>query len=344
MIKTVEVPFSGHPDKICDQIVDSILDEYLKRDEKSRVDIQALGSHGMLMIGGTVDSRADFDVSAVASRIYKEIGFDDEMEPFVNLERPSEDIARTVVNGGAQGTSIVYGYATKETREYLPKAVVYANAIARRVEDLRRTDQEFSFLMPDGKVQIAMDGNRVISVSLSVQHKDHVEIPDIQSLLVDQAILPVIGQNEGVKLFVNSAGQFCHGGFAACGGASGRKELSDTYGGLLPHGGASFSGKDPKQPARCGLYMARYVAKNLVAEGVAGNVLIAAGYTMGHAEPAFLRATTGGGKDITEIVRERFDFRPEAIMERLKLTEPMYSRVATYGQFGREGLPWEELS
>lgn len=343
MIKTVEVPLSGHPDKICDQIVDTILDEYLKRDPNSRVDIQALGSHGMLMIGGTVDSRADFDIAAITKQVHQSIGFDDDVEPFVNIERPSEDMSRNIVNGGAQGTSIVYGYATKQTREYLPKAVVYANAIARRLDDLRRMDEGFSFLLPDGKVQIAMDGDRAVSVSLSVQHQAGVELSTIKSALVDTAIAPVIGDTSGVKLYVNSAGPFCSGGFTACGGASGRKEIADTYGGLLPHGGASFSGKDPLQPARCGKYMARFAAKNLVAEGVAGSVLISAGYTMGHAEPVFLRAQTGTGEDISDMVKERFDFRPAAIVERLDLARPIYAQVSTFGQFGRDGVPWEEI-
>lgn len=343
MIKTVEVPLSGHPDKICDQIVDSILDEYLKRDPQSRVDIQALGSHGMLMVGGTVDSRADFDVAAITKKVHESIGFEDDVEPFVNIERPSEDMSRNIVNGGAQGTSIVYGYATKQTREYLPRASVYANAIARRLDDLRRVDDGFSFLLPDGKVQIAMAADRVLSVSLSVQHKEGIEASAVKSAIVEGAIAPVIGDTSGVKLFVNSAGPFCSGGFSACGGASGRKEIADTYGGLLPHGGASFTGKDPLQPARCGQYMARFAAKNLVAEGAAGSVLISTGYTMGHAEPIFLHAQTGTGEDISDAVKERFDFRPAAIVERLDLARPIYAQISTFGQFGREGLPWEEI-
>lgn len=343
MLKTVEVPLSGHPDKICDQIVDSILDEYLKRDPKSAVDIQALGSHGILMIAGTADSKADFDVATIASGVYKQIGFEDEIEPFVNIERPSDGVSRAMVGGGARGTSIVYGYATKETREYLPRAVVYANAIARRLDDLRRLDDQFPFLLPDGKVQIAMDGKNVIAVSVSVQHDQGVEISHVQSLIVDHGIMPIIGEQSGVKLFVNSGGKFIDGGFSACGGASGRKELTDTYGGLLPHGGASFTGKDPLQPARCGQYMARFVAKNLVARGVSGNVLINAGYTIGHQEPIFLRAVTGSGEDISKQVKEEFDFRPEAIVERLDLRRPIFGRIASYGQFGREGVPWEDL-
>lgn len=344
MLKSVEIPFSGHPDKICDQIVENILDEYLKRDPKSRLNIQALGSHGMMMIGGTVDSRADFDVAAIAINQYKKIGFEDDVEPFVNLERPSEDMTRSLINGGAQSTCIVYGYATKQTREYLPRVLVYANAIARRIHDLRCTSPDFGFLLPDGKVQLAMDNEQVISVSVSVQHREEADFAQVQSSILDQVILPIVGTDERVKFFVNSAGRFCSGGFGACGGASGRKELADTYGGLIPHGGASYTGKDPYSPARAGTFMSRYVAKKLVSEGVSSSVMITVGYTIGHAEPVFLRAVGADGKDITALIKDRFDFRPEAIVERLQLANPIYTRVSNYGIFGRESVPWEDVS
>lgn len=345
MIKSVEIPLAGHADKICDQIVDAILDEYLRRDPKSRVDIQALGSHGMLMIGGTVDSRADFDVATIARQVYASIGFSDDIEPFVNIERPGEDISKSIVNGGAQGTAIVYGYATRKTREFLPKPLVYANAIARRLRDLRIVDDAGGeFLLPDGKVQLSMDGNNVQSVSVSVQHTEDASPNDLKSFIVDRAILPVIGSEEKTKYFVNVAGSFTTGGFESGGGVSGRKEVSDTYGGLLPHGGAGFTGKDPLHPARAGQYMARFVAKKLVAEGVSGNVFISVAYTIGQKEPVFVEAKTGEGKDISQMVRDNYDFRAEAIVERLDLLKPMYGDVAIFGQFGRGDLPWEQVS
>ncbi len=206
MFKTVEVPLAGHPDKICDQIVDAILDEYLRRDNKSRVDIQALGSHGMMMIGGTVDSRADFDCSEIAKRVYKEIGYSDDIEPFVNIERPSEDLSKSIVKGGAQGTTVVRGYATKETREMLPRAVVFANALARRVDDLRRADESFSWMLPDGKVQLTMDGNTPIAVTLLVQHIDKVDLANVQTKLVENVIIPVLGDDTGVKMYISQNG------------------------------------------------------------------------------------------------------------------------------------------
>ncbi|MFH1712278.1 MAG: methionine adenosyltransferase domain-containing protein [Patescibacteria group bacterium] len=344
MFKTVEVPLSGHPDKICDQIVEAILDEYLRRDPKSRVDLQALGSHGMLMVGGTVDSRADFDSGEIVKRVYKDIGYNDEIEPFINIERPSEDMSRNMVNGGAQGTTVVYGYATKETREYLPRTYVYANAIARRIDDLRRTDESFTWMCPDGKVQLTMDGEKPVAVTVLVQHLDKMNLQQIQAQLVDQAIVPILGEHQGMKLYVNCGGAFCSGGFCAGAGASGRKNHADTYGGLLPSGGSSISGRDPWKPQRAGNFMARFAAKSLVAKGVAGNILISAGYTIGQPEPIFLHAQTGKGEDITAIVKEKFDFRPEAIVEQLDLAKPIYHKVSTYGYFGRDGVPWEQIA
>jgi len=343
MLKTVEVPLIGHPDAVCDQIVEGLLDEYLRRDKNSRVNLKACGSHGMIMVGGTVDSRADFDAASLVKKIYKSIGYTDDIEPFVNIERPSEDLAKTIVNGGAQGTVTVYGYATKETREFLPKAYIYANAIARRIDDLRKHNEAFAFLKPDGKVQVTMDGSTVVAVTVSVQHDNSVDKNVVQTNILENAIMPVIGDAQGVKVFINSAGEFSHGGFYAGAGASGRKVLANTYGGLLPHSGAILSGRDPLQPSRAGTLMARYVAKNLVAEGVAGNILITVGYAIGHNDPVFLQAMTGKGEDITDMVRARFDFRPEAIVEKLNLRQPFYQRMSEHGYFGKEEAPWEKI-
>lgn len=342
MLKVVEAPLAGHPDKMCDQIVEAIVDEYLRRDPLSRLDLQALGTHGMVMIGGVVDSRADFDAADLVRRVYEKIGYKDGVEPFVNAERPTEDVARTIVQGGAQGTTVVHGYATRETREFMPRPVVYANALAKRVDDLRRTDPLFSWLRPDGKVQVALDGERVVSVALIVEHDEAMELPYLQTLLLDQVITPICGADEGMKVFVNPSGKFTNGGFAAGVGVSGRKVLADSYGGLLPHGGAALAGKDPLKPARSGNYMARAVAKQLVREGVAGNVLVTIGYTTGLNEPTLFAVRGGAGEDLTDMVRQRFDFRPEAIVERLRLRQPWYEATAMFGQFGREGLPWED--
>lgn len=342
MLRIVETPLAGHPDKMCDQIVDAIVDEYLRRDPHSRLDLQALGSHGMVMIGGVVDSRADFDIAELARRVYEKIGYKDGIEPFLNIERPTEDVARTIVQGGAQGTTVVHGYATRETREMLPRAVVYANTLARRIDNLRTTDPLFSWLRPDGKVQVAFHADDVCAVTLVIEHDEAMEPAQVQTLLFDHAILPVCGEREGMRIFVNPSGKFTQGGFTAGVGVSGRKVLADSYGGLLPHGGASLAGKDPLKPARSGTYMARAVARQLVHEGHAKNVLITVAYTTGIAEPTLLSARGGGGEDLTALVRDRFDFRPEAVVERLGLRRPLYQESARFGMFGREGLPWED--
>lgn len=342
MLKVVEAPLPGHPDKMCDQIVEAIVDEYLRRDPLSRLDLQALGSHGMIMIGGVVDSRADFDAAELARRVYSDIGYSDGIEPFVNAERPTEDVARTIVQGGAQGTTVVHGYATRETREFLPRPVVYANTLARRIADLRRVDPLFAWLKPDGKVQIALEGERVVAVTLIIEHDEVMEQPAVQAALYEHVIKPVCGEDEGMKIFVNPSGKFTNGGFAAGVGVSGRKVLADSYGGLLPHGGAALAGKDPLKPARAGSYMARAVAKQLVREGLASNVLVTIGYTTGMNEPTLLSARGGNGEDLTDVIRARFDLRPEAIVERLRLRQPWYQASSMFGQFGNEAMPWEE--
>lgn len=342
MLKAVEAPLAGHPDKVCDLLVESVVDEYLRRDLLSKMDIQALGSNGMVMLGGVVDSRADFDVAEIAKQAYINVGYTDSIEMFVNLERPSEERLRVPRSTGASGTAIMYGYATRETRELMPRSVVYANALARRIDDLRRTDARFSWLRPDGKVQLAMQGEQIVAVTLIAAHAEDMDINHVQALLLEHAVVPVLGNVEGVKVFINPVGPFTTGGFTLNAGVSGRKVLSDTYGGLLPHGGMAMVGKDPLKPSRSGAYMARFAARELVKEGVASNVLITAVYSVGLEEPVALFARGGDGTDLSKVVSERFDFRSEAIVERFNLRRPMYAACANYGIFGRGGVPWEE--
>ncbi len=342
MYKTVEMPLAGHPDKICDQIVEALVDEYLRRDEKSRANIQALGSHGMMMIGGTVDSRADFNAADFVQSIYASCGYKDEIEPFVNIEKPGEDLARILVKGASQSTASVYGYATKETREFLPKSVVYAHDLAKRIDDLRRSDESFSWLGPDGSVQITMDKDRPVSVAIAAQHHADMDHAQIQMGLLDAAIIPVLGNHSGIKLFVNSAGMFTDGGFMASVGASSGKVQASTYGGLLPSGLSSFFGKDPYQPSKCGTYMARFIAKSLVSSGQVGNALVKLVYVMGQPEPILVEAISGSGEQLQEKVKE-YDLRPEAIVERFGLTKPLYHSLSTYNMFVREDAPWEQV-
>ncbi|KKR84781.1 MAG: S-adenosylmethionine synthase [Candidatus Uhrbacteria bacterium GW2011_GWF2_41_16] len=344
MSKAVESVMSGQSDKICDQIVDAIVDEYLRRDPESRVDLKVLGSHGMIMIGGEVNSRADFDLAGLAKMVYRDIGYTDDAEVFVNVEPLSEEMSSVV---GAADTVVVHGYATRETREFLPLPLVYAHALARRMDDLRKTDPTFHWLGPDGKVQIVMEQKKVIAVTLLAQHAKDVLPRDVQARLLERVVSPIIGKDEEVQIFINPIGSFVTGGFQADTGMSGQKSSVDFYGGLIPHGDVGLSGKDPGKVERAGSYMARFVAKQLVKEGWADAILISLAYTLGRAEPVMIDVKASGLKrenasSLVNFVKKEYDFRPDAIVERLDLKKPCYRATAVYGHFGREGFPWEE--
>lgn len=343
LMKTAESVTEGHPDKVCDQISDALLDEYLKRDPKSRVAVESFGSHGMLMIGGEVTSSGEVDIEGVAKALYKEIGYDDELEVFVNIELQSGDIAQGVDVGGAGDQGIMYGYATSETPSFMPAPVAYAHELSRRLADLRRHDPDFAWLRPDGKTQVTMDRGRVTTVVVSAQHAADVEQERIREGLASRLIAPVIGDLEGVEILVNPTGRFVAGGFVADTGLTGRKLMVDTYGGMIPHGGGAFSGKDATKVDRSAAYMARFAAKNLVANGYAKKCMVSVAYAIGKAEPVMLTARAEDGRDLSLLVRKYFDFRPLAIIERLDLRRPIFRETAAYGHFGREQFPWERV-
>jgi S-adenosylmethionine synthetase len=342
-MKTVESVTEGHPDKVCDQIADAILDAYLTRDPASRVAVEVFGSHGALMIGGEVTSSAELDPAAIAHRVYKEIGYKDELEIFTNVEEQSPDIARGVDSGGAGDQGIMYGYATAETPEFLPRPVVQAHRLAWGLADLRRNHKDFSWLRPDGKTQVTEEKGKVTTVLVSCQHRDDMPQAEMRRLLAEHLITPAIGDTDGVRILVNPTGAFVRGGFAADTGLTGRKLMVDTYGGLIPHGGGAFSGKDPSKVDRSGAYMCRFAAKNIVANGLAKNCLVSVAYAIGKEEPLMLRAVAGDGKDLSAYLKQHFDFRPRAIMERLSLRRPIYRQTAAYGHFGRDEFPWEHI-
>lgn len=342
-MKTAESVTSGHPDKICDQISDAILDEYLRRDPESRTGVECFGNHGMLVIGGEVTSTGTVDAEAVARAIYREIGYTDELQIMAHLVKQSPDIAQGVDTGGAGDQGIMYGYATAETQEFLPRPVVLAHALTRRLTDLRRHDPAYAWLGPDGKAQVTIDHGRITAVLVSTQHAADMSHDDVLVGVRDGVIAPIIGDLRDVEVLVNPTGRFVIGGFAGDSGLTGRKLMVDTYGGLIPHGGGAFSGKDPTKVDRSASYMTRFVAKNLVANGLAKNCLVSVAYAIGRAAPLMIRAVTGEGKDLSALVREKFDFRPRAIIERLGLRRPMYLRTASGGHFGKDGLPWEEV-
>lgn len=344
MKKTVESVTQGYPDKVCDQIADAIVDEYLRRDKQAHVDVSVLGSHGMIMIGGEVTSTADFDVGALAKKVYHEIGYKDDMAVFVNIESQTEELKR--IRNGVLDNAIVTGYATNETREMLPRSLVYAHSLARRLDELRKTDPAFSWLRPDGKVQVTMERDRVMGVTVLASHQISVKDKDVKSALLERLLVPVVGE-DGVQLFINPTGSFTDVGFRADSGVSGRCTAMDLYGGLIPHGNGSLSGKTPLNAQRAGTYMARQAARYLVEQGLASSALVNVVYSMGRAEPVHVQAMGMGPKsrgskmDLTNLIQREFDFRPEAIVERLNLYQPVYRAAACYGQVGREGFSWE---
>lgn len=339
-MKVVQALTEGHPDKVCDQIADALVDEYIRRDPLSRVDLSVMGSHGMLTIGGQVCSDADFDAGELAKQVYQDIGYVDQIEPFVNLDVHPHNPAHA--HAGSDGTVVVVGYATRETREMMPLPVVLAASIARRIDELRKNVPGFGWIRPDGKVQLVMEGAAVKAVTVLLQHEESIDHLTLQQIILDRVVSLTVGSTEAVQVSINPIGCFSNGGLGFDTGASNRKVSCDTYGGLIPFGTGGLSGKDPGRAERAGAYMTRYVAKQLVKRGVADVVLVRAAYSLGKAEPVALEVKAGDGTDLTELVKKEFDFRPAAVVERLNLRRPIYRATSNYGHFGKEGLPWEE--
>ena len=236
----------------------------------------------------------------------------------------------------------MYGFATDETPELLPLGVVLSHALARRLEKFRR-DKTLTWLRPDGKTQVTIDGKKVITALTSTQHAEEISQEDIRAGLIEHLFTPVLGPVDNIEILVNPTGKFVLGGFTADAGLTGRKIMVDTYGGLMPHGGGAFSGKDSTKVDRSAAYMCRFAAKNLVANGYAKKALVSVAYAIGRVEPVMIEAFDDTGKDLTDIVTKNFDFRPRAIIERLGLTRPIFRETAAYGHFGVAGRSWEEI-
>jgi S-adenosylmethionine synthetase len=339
---TAESVTSGHPDKVCDQISDAILDACLAGDPKSRVAAETFGGHGLLVIGGEITTAAEIDPEAIARQVYKNIGYEDNLEVISRLVQQSPDIAQGVDTGGAGDQGIMYGYATNETEEYLPLAVSLVHRLTRGLEELRKNGT-LPWLMPDGKSQITIEDGKIKNVLISTQHKADVSQEKIKDDLIKHLIIPTIGELGDVEVLVNPTGLFLQGGFAADTGLTGRKIMVDTYGGLIPHGGGAFSGKDATKVDRSAAYMARFAAKNIVANNLAKECLVSVAYAIGREAPLMVSAINENGEDISHYLEGRFDFRPRAIIERLNLRAPIFLQTAAYGHFGKSGLPWEEI-
>ncbi|MDO8564898.1 MAG: methionine adenosyltransferase [bacterium] len=343
---TVESVTSGHPDKVCDQISDAILDECLRQDPMSRVAAETFGSHGHLVIGGEVTTNAKVDYKKIAAGVYRNIGYTKPLDIQVFVVQQSPDIAQGVNTGGAGDQGIMYGFATAETPEYLPRGVVLVHKLAKRLEEARRT-KEIKWLLPDGKTQITYKDGEIVAVLVSTQHKKSVGQDEIKKAVTEKIIKPVVGSLKHIEVLVNPTGMFVQGGFEADAGLTGRKIMVDTYGGLICHGGGAFSGKDLTKVDRSAAYMCRFVAKNLVANGYAKECIVSVAYAIGHVDPLMVHAIDEKGRSLASLVKKHFDFRPLAIIECLNLRTPPqnggFQQTAAYGHFGKKGLPWEEI-
>jgi len=341
-VYTVESVTSGHPDKVCDQISDAILDACLAQDKNSRVAVESFGGHGLVVIGGEVTTLAKVNYEEIAKKVYKDIGYDQELKFLINIVEQSPDIAMGVDTGGAGDQGIMYGFATNETPEFLPWAVVKVHALAKGLEDLRKSG-EIKWLKPDGKTQITMENEKVKSVLVSTQHDAEILQEEIKKVLTEKLIKPIIGDISEIEILVNPTGRFVQGGFEADTGLTGRKIMVDTYCGLISHGGGCFSGKDPSKVDRSAAYMARFAAKNIVAQKLAKQCLVSVAYAIGKADPLMVLAINENREDISELIKQKFDFRPNEIVKTLDLKNPIYLQTAAYGHFGKENLPWEKI-
>mgnify|MGYP001576970214 FL=1 len=361
----------GHPDKVCDQISDAVLDAVLAQDPTGRVACETFVARGLVIVGGEITTKAVFDVDQLVRQVVKEIGYTRPEYAFESsscavlnaIGRQSPDIAQGVDTGGAGDQGIMFGYACRETEELMPLPIMLAHKLTKRLADVRRSG-ELSYLGPDGKSQVSveyLDGRpvRVDTVVVSTQHGPEIldksgdQITEkARKELIDVVIKPVLGKrliDEKTRFLVNPTGKFVVGGPASAPGLPGRKIIVDTYGGYAPHGGGAFSGKDPTKVDRSACYMARSIAKNVVAAGLAERCTVQLAYAIGVAEPVgvyFDTHGTGAADEarIERAVRKLFPMTPKGIIDTLKLRRPIYRQTAAYGHFGRteKGFEWEK--
>lgn len=373
---TSESVTEGHPDKICDQIADSVLDAILAKDENARVACECVATTGMVLVTGEISTKCYVDIDKIARQTIREIGYDrakygfdcDTCAILTSIKDQSPDIALGVDNSvehresgeladtlGAGDQGLMFGYATDETPEYMPLPISLAHKMAKRLADVRKQGI-LTYLRPDGKTQITVeyDGRkpvRVDTVVVSTQHSEAVTTEQLRADIKKYVIDPILEgglTDENTKYYINPTGRFEIGGPHGDSGLTGRKIIVDTYGGSCAHGGGSFSGKDPTKVDRSASYMMRYIAKNIVAAGLAKECHIEVAYAIGVARPVSLFVDTNGtgalsDEKICEIIDKEFDLRPYSIINTLGLRRPIYRQTAAYGHFGRDEFPWEKL-
>ncbi|MDI0218309.1 methionine adenosyltransferase [Staphylococcus aureus] len=378
---TSESVTEGHPDKIADQVSDAILDAILKDDPNARVACETIVTTGMALIAGEISTTTYVDIPKVVRETIKEIGYTrakygydyetmailtaiDEQSPDIAqgvdkaLEYRDKDSEEEIEATGAGDQGLMFGYATNETETYMPLAIYLSHQLAKRLSDVRK-DGTLNYLRPDGKVQVTVEYDendnpvRIDTIVVSTQHAEDVTLEQIQEDIKAHVIYPTVPENlinEQTKFYINPTGRFVIGGPQGDAGLTGRKIIVDTYGGYARHGGGCFSGKDPTKVDRSAAYAARYVAKNIVAAGLADQCEVQLAYAIGVAEPVSIAIDTfGTGKvsegQLVEAVRKHFDLRPAGIIKMLDLKQPIYKQTAAYGHFGRTDVlfPWEKL-
>ena len=358
---TSESVTEGHPDKIADQISDAILDAALTGDSKSRVACETLVTTGLILVAGEISTECYIPVAQLARETVRKIGYDHSIKGFdcdtcavmVTLDQQSPDIAMGVDTGGAGDQGLMFGYATAETPELMPAPLHYSHALTRKLSEVRKSGQ-IEWLRPDGKSQVTVeyDGERVArihTVVISTQHADSAQNSEIRERVLQEVIkaaLPAEFLDKDTIYHVNPTGRFVIGGPMGDTGLTGRKIIVDSYGGSGHHGGGAFSGKDPSKVDRSAAYMGRYIAKNIVAAGLARKCEIQLAYAIGVAEPVSIAVDTFGtgsvsDREIVRAVREVFSCTPKAMIETLDLRRPIYLPTAAYGHFGRDGFSWE---
>ncbi len=367
---TSESVSEGHPDKVADQISDAVLDAILEQDPHARVACETLVTTGMAFIAGEITTTAYADLPSIVRNTIKDIGYCDSAMGFdyntcavmTSIDQQSPDISQGVTAGegmfkeqGAGDQGLMFGFACDETPELMPMPITFAHRLTKRMADVRKSGQ-LSFLRPDSKSQVSIEyvndkPTRIDTIVVSSQHSPDVSYEDLKEAIIEEVVkatLPAELMDDKTRFLINPTGRFVVGGPMGDCGLTGRKIIVDTYGGQGSHGGGAFSGKDPSKVDRSASYMARYVAKNIVAAGLASKCEVQVAYAIGVAEPVSIMINTFGtgqipSNRIAEIVREEFDMRPAAIIEQLDLLKPIYRQTAAYGHFGRElpGFTWE---
>lgn len=375
---TSESVTEGHPDKICDQISDAILDAFLEKDPNSRVACEVVITTGIVFVTGEISSSANINIESIVRHTLNKIGynrakygFDSETcSVLTSIHEQSPDIAIGVnqslesklggysdcFDTGAGDQGMMFGFACNETEEYMPLAISLAHKLTKRLTDIRKAGI-LPYLRPDGKSQVTVEylddkPVHIDTIVISAQHGPHITHEKITNDIYNEVILPVIPQellDEKTKIYINPTGRFVIGGPMGDSGLTGRKIIVDTYGGYAAHGGGAFSGKDPTKVDRSACYAARYIAKNIVASGIATKCQVQLAYAIGVAQPVSINVNTfGTGKipdtDICDIVEKNFDLRPKAIIEYFDLRKPIYQQTAAYGHFGRNEFPWEAVN